>query len=145
MDLYRCNSSKFKLLLHYMGFWLLLKVLLNWNKSASEIHLNDFTCYPICIQYASQYRISYRNISRYSFARRYSPLITRSKIMISMIFSLLRTGNIWLLRQPQACIRVYEYHNAYAKTIMLPTYPSLKPSSRKWQTKTFLSMALQSE
>ena len=32
-------------------------VLLNWNKSASEIHLNDFTCYPIRIQYVSQYRI----------------------------------------------------------------------------------------
>ena len=47
-------------------------VLLNWNKSASEIHLNDFTCYPIHIQYASQYRIP---VSRFGFAMQYSPLI----------------------------------------------------------------------
>ena len=46
-------------------------MLLNWNKSASEIHLNDFTCYPICIQYVLQYRIP---VSQYGFARRYSPL-----------------------------------------------------------------------
>ena len=32
-------------------------VLMNWNKSDSEIHLNVFTCYPIRIQYVSQYRI----------------------------------------------------------------------------------------
>ena len=44
-------------------------MLLNWNKSASEIHLNDFTCYPICIQYVSQYRIPISQISWYGFAR----------------------------------------------------------------------------
>ena len=59
-------------------------VLLNWNKSASEIHLNYFTCYSICIQYASQYRIP---ILRYGFARRYSPLLP---YQFRHIFSVLR-------------------------------------------------------
>ena len=52
-----CQRSSYFYIIWVSGCRSRFLELLNWNRSASEIHLSYFTCYPIHIQYALQYRI----------------------------------------------------------------------------------------
>ena len=67
--------------------------LLKWNKSAAEIHLNGFTCYPIRIQYASQYRIP---VSQYITIRLCQVILT-CRYWTSRLKSLGIQYRIWRL------------------------------------------------